>query len=106
MKKISLERLKNIRTGEKICLLIEVFLLLLAFMDLAGHHREYTVPIPSVSSASVEEYPEGIKLETDAFALPRGSYRVDLHYTTDTDYENGCHITSERFGQRYVITTG
>lgn len=42
----------------------------------------------------------------EGISLPRGTYRVRLHYLTDTDMRNLCEVTDDEIGRGNVRTNG
>ena len=90
----------------RILLIAECVLVLLSICNLFGHHRETEVQVPLIAQADGEQYPEGVRMETDPFFLAKGSFRVEIGYSTDTDFANRSSVRSESLGERYVGTNG
>ncbi len=74
----------------RILLLVEVLLLVLGIVGLFGKNNEY------------QYYPDETGVNFEGIALDRGTYRVQMYYTTDTNMKNTIEVTSSDIGKESV----
>lgn len=116
-------RIKELHIGScrgfRVLLIIECVLLALGIAGLFGKDAVYEYGADAMScnfGAYSEEYGgivadggdgmTGYMVDFTGIALPRGTYRVQLHYSTDTDMKNQLEITDEKLGERMLRTNG
>lgn len=101
-------------TGKKtfrILLLVEAILLCLCIAGLFGKNKVYEYSIDDMQVnfgvyddnymgvyADSQSGNTGYMVEFPGIALPRGTYRVQVHYTTDTDMKNIFEVTATDIG--------
>lgn len=100
-------------------ILIEIFLLLAGIVGLFGKNAVYEYGPEHMTvnyGVYMEEYDgvyvdeqsgaEGTAVDFADIALPRGTYRVQLHYDTDTDFQQSCRVTNDTVGIKNILTNG
>ena len=88
----------------RIILVFECILLLLGVINLFGKNDIYEYPLELNAKEGVNE--AGEHLESDYIALPAGTYRVHLFYSTDVDLNNTCFMESVATDERFIQTNG
>lgn len=76
----------NKQKAFRILLLVEVILLVFGVVGLFG------------KDASYQYYSNDTGVTFEGIALPRGTYRVQMYYTTDTDGKNTMEVTASDMG--------
>lgn len=77
----------NKQKGFRILLMIEVLVLLMGVVGLFGKDATY------------QYYPDDTGVNFAGIVLPRGTYRVQMYYTTDTDGKNTMEVTASDIGK-------
>lgn len=103
----------------RLLLAAEAFLLLIGILGLFGKNKvyEYGAEAMRGNFGIYDEAAGGYAVvQTDGksgnlvdfcdIRLPRGAYRVQLHYETDTDLKNRCTVTDGLAGYRALRTNG
>lgn len=103
----------------RILLIIEIFILLVGIVGLFGKDAvyEYGPEYMTINyGVYMEEYggvyvdeqsgTEGIVVDFADIVLPRGTYRVQLHYDTNTDFQQSCSVTNDTVGVKNILTNG
>lgn len=98
---------------------IEMFLLLAGIVGLFGKDAVYEYGPEHMTvnyGVYMEEYggvyvdelsgAEGTAVDFADIALPAGTYRVQLHYDTDTDYQQSCKVSNDTVGMKNIRTNG
>jgi len=107
------------RQSFRIILIVELLFIVLAVAGLFGKNAVYEYGLSEMRTnfgEYSEEYggvyvDESMKLLGNVvdfvdISLPRGTYRVQLHYTTDTDMKNQCYVTDAKLSDKLVQTNG
>lgn len=93
-----LEKMKLIVLSEKkrfiILIMIEALLLLACIINLFGHNRIF----------EYEVYPE--MEEINDIELPMGTYRIQVGYEAQGNYEGFINLHDERFGESIISVSG
>lgn len=102
----------------RIILGIELLFVVLGIIGLFGKNAVYEYDISMGTGFGVysAEY-EGMYVDSSmgvsgdwmefaGISLPRGTYRVQLHYVTDTDMKNYCNVTDARLTGQLLQTNG
>lgn len=76
----------NKRKNFRILLLVEVLLLLLGIVGLFGKDTAY------------QYYPDDTGVNFSGIVLPRGTYQVQMYYTTDTNSKNTMEVAAPDMG--------
>lgn len=103
----------------RILLIIEVLVLLAGIAGLFGKDAvyeygpehmtvNYGVYMQEYGGVYVDEYSgaEGAAVDFADIALPKGTYRIQLHYVTDTDFQQSCEVTNDAVGRKNLLTNG
>lgn len=107
------------RKGFRIILLVELLLIAFGIAGLFGKNAVYEYGLSDMR-ANFGEYSEeyggvyvdgGMKLlgnlaDFTDISLSRGTYRVQLHYATDTDMKNQCYVTDAKLTDKLLQTNG
>lgn len=106
------------RHSFQILLAIEIILLLFGVSGLFGKNAIYQYGMKEMT-INMGEYQEdlgGVYIENIGYAvnmvdfehvaLPKGTYRVQMHYVTDTDGLNSCTITDNTLNFKTLFTNG
>lgn len=107
------------RRSFQILLIAELLLIILAIAGLFGRDAVYEYG-PSEMRANLGDYSEeygGVYVDGSMkllgnvadfidLSLPAGSYRVQLHYITDTDMKNQCYVTDSKLTDKLLQTNG
>ncbi len=101
----------------RILLIIEVFVLLAGIAGLFGKDAvyeyglehmtvHYGVYMQEYGGVYVDEYNgvEGTAVDFAGIALPKGTYQVQLHYATNTDFQQLCEMTNAEVGRKNLLT--
>lgn len=118
----SYARIKALQMGKKkifrILLIIECIALLMGIAGLFGKDAvyEYGADDMTINFGSYSEEHGGAHTENSGerdsmvdfrgIALPRGTYRVQVHYTVDTDMLTWCEVTDDTIGRKNLRTNG
>ena len=111
---LHVERKKSFR----IILGIELLLIMLGIMELFGKNAvyEYSVSDMSTDFGTYSAEYDGLYVDSSmnlsgdlvilsGISLPRGTYRVQLHYATDTE-KNFCEVTDTKLSSQLLQTNG
>ncbi|MCM1303489.1 MAG: YfhO family protein [Lachnospiraceae bacterium] len=103
----------------RIILMMEFLLMALGIVGLFGKNAVYEYGLSDMTTAFGEYseesgsiYADGAVAFTDNLAdftdisLPRGTYRIQLHYVTDTDMLNHCYVTDAKLTDKLLQTNG
>lgn len=71
----------------RILLVVELLLLVMGIVGLFGKNAEY------------QYYPDDTGVNFSGIALPRGTYRVQMYYTTDTNMKHVMEVTAPDMGK-------
>lgn len=107
------------RRSFRIILIVELLLIALGIAGLFGKNAVYEYGL-SEMRANFGEYSEeyggvyvdgsmkllGNIVDFTDISLARGTYRVQLHYVTDTDMKNQCYVTDARLTDKLLQTNG
>ncbi len=100
-------RIKALHIGKRksfrILFAIEAVLLVLGIFGLFGKNAVYEYPDVW---AQGQEGVSGNLVDFTGIALPKGTYRVQLRYATDTNMTNYCEITDDKIGAGNLRTNG
>ncbi len=77
----------NKQKSFRLLLLVEILLLAIGVVGLFGKNKEY------------QYYPNDTGVVFEGIALPRGTYRVQMYYTTDTNGKNTMEVTAADVGK-------
>ena len=99
-----------------IVLLIQLVCLIFTGSSLLGHSKVYQFSMEDAESilgkkgekAFVDESFEtsGLMLQFSGITLPRGVYKVQLDYETNTDLQNICTVVDETGAYKRILTNG
>ncbi len=112
-------RIKTLHIGKKrsfrILFLIEVILLLISIVGLFGKNAVYEYGIDDMSVnygtyddnfmgiyADSQSGNSGYMVEFTGISLPHGTYRVQVHYRTDTNLKNSFEVVAGDIGKESV----
>ena len=100
-------------------LLVEALLLFMGILGLFGKNRVYEFgteamqgnfgsPVEETGGYRVTEADgaRGNLVDFTGLALPKGVYKVSLHYETDTDMKNLCTVSDVTLGYKQLKTNG
>ena len=95
-----------VKAGRKFYILlgIEALFVLAVIITFFFGHREYEFETDMYFSEVTA--PSGGTMESERFALPMGSYRITVDYSSDADMSNTCDVYSEKLDARSLATNG
>lgn len=112
IKMLHLEKRKDYR----VILAVELFAFLIGIAGLFGKNAVYEYGVDEIScyfenaaleqDAVVIEHGEANVFDISGIDLPRGTYRIQLHYVTDTDALNRCTVEDSGLAQGLLRTNG
>lgn len=102
-----IQKIKALHIGKRKAfrriLLAEIILMVLGILGLFGKNAIYEYPTETVA-VNTGNYQDN--MEIDHISLTPGLYRIQLHYDTDTNMNNFCHIEDDTVGYRMLRTSG
>ena len=89
------------RKSFQIILAVELLALIIGIISLFGKNAVYVY-----NAEDIPDLFESFSQQQSGFSLPRGTYRVQLYYTTDTDGVITCEVEDTGLGKGFLRTNG